>query len=234
MTFLPRALSLIPPCLQRGRQVCCSSVVLSPLLSKRTFFASSTDHTTLLSESQVFRLPQQEDGILLYALAAGGSDADIVRKVPQLHLARLFVDSEHIWGAKVVNRTLGSLPHVCDKLVDAALQDLNRPVLAKSTLHGLSDWVLTVMDNKESSAVVQSLDPETLEAVTAVAQNKASAPYPKDAWEILAKEFLRHSSEGESALYRAKGATLVEIQHQVDTTEFSDTCAGAMALFEFK
>jgi hypothetical protein len=232
MTFLPRALSLIPTCLQQGKKVCCSSVARQ--ISKRTFFASSTDHTRLLSDSQVFRLPQ-EDGILLYALAAGGSDADIVRKVPQLHLARLFVDSQqqHMWGAKVVNRTLGSLPKVCDKLVDAALQDLKRPVLAKSTLHGLSDWVLTVMDKKESSAM-QSFDPETLEAVTAVARNQATAQYPKDAWEILAKDFLRHSSEGESALYQAKGATLVEIQHQVDTTEFSDTCAGAMALFEFK
>jgi hypothetical protein len=227
MAVLPRALN--PYLLKQA---------VRTTASKRPFFASSTDYTRLLADSEVFRL--EKDGHYLYALAAGGSDVDTVRNVPQLHLARLYVNltAQEMWGAKVVNRTLGPPKDVCGKLVDAALEDTARPVRAKSTVHGLSDWVLNMIAalddlDKEVPLGVRALleNKETVKEVTAVAQNQADAG---ENWELLAKEFILASEEGESALYPSMGATLVEIQHKADTTEFSNTCAGSIALFEFR
>ena len=214
-----------------------STCVYAPTRSayaRRTFFASSTDHTRLLSESQVFRL--EKDGHMLYVLAAGGSDEETVQKVPQLHLARLCADSTSMWGAKVVNRTLGNHQEVCGKLVDAVLEDMTRPILAKSTLHGLSDWVVDTIcaiekGEAKSPAIQSILDNETaIKEAMAVAQNKSD---PGESWALLAKEFAL-VDQGEPALYQSKGASLVEIQHKTDTTEFSNTCAGSMAILQFK
>jgi hypothetical protein len=178
---------------------------------KRCFFASSTDHTRLLRDSEVHRLPPTLEttdlssngtttqAIIRYVMASSGMDTATVIKVPQLHLARLCVsvtvpahaadDSNHsmsstsllstglnptLFGAKVINRTLGSLDVVCGKLVESALSDLQPKspvpplaasvVRAKSTLHGLSDWVLEGfraiqdMPNQDGSTLNQAPD----------------------------------------------------------------------------
>ena len=138
---------------------------------------------------------------------------------------------------KVVNKTLGNPKLVCSRLVDAALQDMDaQTVQAKSVLHGLSDWVQSLKDF-ESIEELQDMDPTTQEALICIARNQAPDLYTrhKQQWEILAKAFLADPTQvnGEAALYQSKGAQLAEILHQADESEFSDTCAGAMAVFEF-
>jgi len=218
-----------------------------PLLlsAKRSFFASSTDHTRLLADSQVYRLDGDADHCFLYVLAAGGTDPELVRKVRPLHLARLLVDTKQniMWGAKVVNRTLGTPQHVCGKLVDAALRDMKKgnPVFAKSTLHGLSEWVLKRITQQKKDSIPPSLrvEDDVIKALKCIAENKSDDSIYEAfqaQWELVGKDFLNDAEAvkaGESGLYQSKGATLVEIQHRVDTSEFSDTCAGTMALYRF-
>jgi hypothetical protein len=132
--------------------------IVASVINKRPFFASSTDHTTLLQNAEVHRLVGQgvgsggtvEAAPCQYVLVAQGTEVGLVQKVPQLHLARLWWDpsTNTIYGAKVVNRTLGSIPEVCPRLLDAALKDAKvaataklstLPIQARSTLHGLSE-----------------------------------------------------------------------------------------------
>ena len=98
-----------------------------------------------LLQQQLHQQQQHDDNsIIQYVLVANGTDKDLVLKVPQLHLARLFVDPSStpiIFGTKVVNRTLGDPVDVCGKLVDAARQQ-DGAKLARCALHGLSDYVL--------------------------------------------------------------------------------------------
>ena len=137
---------------------------------RRTFFASSTDHSTLLQNAEIHKLKNYDGNskestpTTTYVLTAEGMESDIVQKVPQLHLARLSLlldDASNsgssvvvptLFGAKVVNSTLGVPRDVCGKLVDAALQDAfahsktssngnGMVVHAKSNLWGLTEWV---------------------------------------------------------------------------------------------
>ena len=85
----------------------------------------------------------------MYVMVAEGMESEMVQKVPQLHLARLFRSKDTnkctLFGARVVNSTLGTPKDVCGRLVDAALEDINSTagatVQAKSSLRGLSEWV---------------------------------------------------------------------------------------------
>lgn len=137
-------------------------------ITLRTFFASSTDHTNLLKEAEVHCIttaPDDEDdkenkrkrkeqgaeeeGIVIlsrkqFVLVASGMDIDMVQKVPQLHLARIFLDEilitndndndnttdasttiiKKVHGTKVINRTLGNCQDVCsDKLLTQVLME---------------------------------------------------------------------------------------------------------------
>jgi len=219
------------------RVACNRSVTLSTgfrLLSKRTFFASSTDHTSLLQESQVHRL-----GNHLYVMAAAGMDAATVQKVPQLHLARLLVDNEVIHGAKVVNRSLGSPAQVCGKLVDAALKDIGAGnAQAKSTLHGLSEWVMTGIKEKEGVDAYKDLSATDLQVLEAIAsgallQDPVAYAAGKEGWERLAREFIEKGQGEEAALYVSKGGKLTAVEHLVDASDFANTSGGAMAVFSF-
>ena len=191
----------------------------------RSFFASSTDHTRLLADAQVHRLPARDNGPTQYVFVASGMDKDLVVKVPQLHLARLFVDQtvNTMFGAKVVNRTLGDPVDVCGKLVDAARQD--GALQARCTLHGLSDYVLSSSSSSPSDAARD------------LAHGKNLHYDPQDEigiqWEGLARDFVASHTCLEANLYLAKGAVLQEILHHHDESDFRDTCGGAMALFAF-
>lgn len=187
--------------------------IVTTILHRRSFFASSTDHTRLLKESEIHCLPQTR-GNNLYVLAAGGMDKDVVQKVPQLHLARIYLDGNKIYGAKVVNKTLGDIPHVCGRLLDAAMK--NGGTEAHSTLHGLSEWVLKRDENPE--------------LITEIC-NGSMANYDAAAWEPLALDFAQSGLAEEANLYLAKeAAKLIRIEHQADETEFANTSGGAMAI----
>jgi hypothetical protein len=193
----------------------------------RNFFASSTDHTRLLEEAQIHCI-LQENGIKQYVLVADGVDEETVRKVPQLHLARLNLDQHKIFGAKVVNRTLGNCQDVCGRLLDVALNDTNGKAHAWSTLHDLSPWVLS--SNNES--IVTSLEQTQREQVLAIAKNESDSSLNKTAWEKIAMEYIAQGLSDESNLYLTK-ATFGHIEHNADTSDFANTCGGSMAVFHF-
>jgi hypothetical protein len=209
---------------------------------RRSFFASATDHTTLLSTAEVHCLPDVKDSSKRqYVLAAQGMEAEKVKLVPYLHLARIWFDVEEntMFGAKVVNRTLGDAVDVCDRLVDAVLQDAKPEVKARSTLHGLSEWVL---DSKNSSieAILSSMDENEVKAVQMIARNAAAEENPnalydagKKGWEALATEFVSLGEGQEAALYMSKGGSLGAIEHHADTSAYANTAGGAMAIFSF-
>jgi hypothetical protein len=189
-----------------------------------------------LADAQVHRLPDPKDGNLhQYVLVAAGMDLAMVQKVPQLHLARLLSFSASgddgtimMGGAKVVTRTLGAPAQVCGPLVEAARQD--GIVHAKSTLHGLSDHVRAL------PGPVAGVPDQHWDSVQAMAHGK-DLPCDGDelraAWEILARDFIASGLCLEANLYRDQGGRLTEILPHEDSSEFADTCAGAMAIFRF-
>jgi hypothetical protein len=153
-------------------------------MTTRFFFASSTDHTTLLAQAEIHVLPvaagttNDNNGKTTtqqIVLAPSGMDFDTVCKVPQLHMARLLLTTTRttnddnndeiviiLHGAKVVNRSLGSILHVCRRLLEYAVtlhqqqQQGTVQMFAKSTLHGLSDWVIsnTMIKNKNHNEIM--------------------------------------------------------------------------------
>lgn len=211
------------------------ALVLSRIGKRRSFFASSTDHTRLLNEAEVHRLDDNntiDDSsgtVRQYVLVDYGMDVETVRKVPQLHLGRLFLlDGKIIYGAKVVNETLGDCTNVCGRLLEAALEDARKvasssgdgdSIQALATLHGLSDYVLQQADVSAS--------------VTAIAQNKSESTNDAQAWESMCRDFVEAGQSSEAILYQAHGGTLSHVEHQRDTSDYANTCAGSMAVFRF-
>jgi hypothetical protein len=217
---------------------------------RRTFFASSTDHTRLLKEAEVHRLDSNSVTDLCrlscqYVLVDYGMDKDTVQKVPQLHLARLWLDRRRhddddndnikIYGAKVVNRSLGKCQNVCGKLVDAALSDCSSSSSSSSlvvegwaTLHGLSDHVLKQQQPQQSHTTATTM------LLYDVARNNIdSTTEHKEAWELACQEFIEQGHSDEANLYRDHGGILCRIEHNADTSDYADTCAGSMAVFRF-
>ena len=212
--------------------------------AKRTFFASSTDHTTLLQNAEIHCLPQDNDE-KLYVLVAQGMDTEKVKSVPYLHLGRICLNTNEniIYGAKVINKTLGDVIQVCDRLLDAALDDAGgkgNGVHALSTLHGLSAWTDQYhLQNKEESSVLSNLKESEWKAVEVISKGSGANidvdlyKRGKDGWEQLATEYLAQKLGKEAALYKSKGGILQSIEHLKDTSEYANTCGGAMALFKF-
>ena len=104
---------------------------------------------------------------------------------------------------------------------------------ARCTLHGLSDYVLRLQQQQHKS----SSSPSSFDAVADLANGKLLDYNPHDnvgvQWESIAREFIASQKCSEANLYLQNGATLKEILHHQDQSEFKDTCGGAMALFEF-
>jgi hypothetical protein len=211
--------------------------MICKLAVKRGFFASSTDHTTLLQRAQVHCL-KEAGGVHRYVMAAEGMDPETVARVPQLHLARLDRKDDLLFGCKVVNRTLGTPVHVCQRLLDLAFEDIGRRsgAKARSTLHGLSLWVLSGLEKKSSIDALGKLDPAHLGYVEAIARGDATADAyngGRESWERLVREFVEKGVGEEAALYRSRGGRLVSVEHHSDQSEYADSSAGTMALFEF-
>jgi len=212
----------------------------------RTFFASSTDHTTLLQNAEIHKLKEQQQW--QYVMVAEGMDPEMVQKVPQLHLARLYRNQEDtLHGAKVVNSTLGKAKDVCGRLVDVALEDIptgTRP-RAKSNLWGLSEWIQHNLEKGDDANEVWLSLAETTRNVEIIKNDiltnndillnhdKSHPDYPTiiQAWEKLAREFLRQELGEEAALFQSKGFQLSEIIHHVDDSEYASSSGGSMALF---
>ena len=191
-------------------------------LLSRSFFASSTDHTRLLKDAKIHCLPL-DGGKKQYVLAPDSVGLDMVTKVPQLHLARIYLDGSKIYGAKVVNRTLGSIPDVCGRLLEAALSDGGKE--AHAALHGMSEWVQKgkLVGRKESETKILE------EIANGILDN-----YDDALWQELAMEYAASGIAGEAKLYAENNGTLISIAHKADVSEFANTSGGAMAIFRFQ
>lgn len=207
---------------------------------KRSFFASSTDHTTLLQNATAHRIGDDPYGARHYILVPHGTPLDLAKKVDKLQLARIFADRNVIFGAKVVQRTLGSPTHVCGSLLDMALTDASsrgeRPQ-ALSALDGLCEWVVKGVEGREKIETLvklQESDKESYESLKAMLATGCPRLDSRLGWEDLAKEFIRLGLGDEAALYESKGAELVAIEILADESEdYLRRAGGAKARFSF-
>ena len=228
----------------------------------RSFFASSTDHTQLLKNAEVHRIKIDSQAVTQYVLVPDGTDLDVVKKVPQLHVARIWLDAADgrtnansmptIFGAKVINRTLGNMQDVCARLVDAALDDARQAITdsknmieARATLHGLSDWTVDTIrpHNLAENPAIQHLRDANIDLLREIAlagdrnsqrQLQQSETYDEEWWQLLAMEYVKAGLSDESKLYESFGGTLRQILNDCDTSDFANTSGGAMAIFQLK
>jgi hypothetical protein len=228
-------------------------------LCKRNFFASSTDHTTLLTNAFVHCIANEQSGERQYVLIPNDTPLDLAMKVDKLHLARLKCNGNVIYGAKVVQRTLGTEVDVCMPLLEAALRDIkvkNDDALAMASLDGLCQWVSKAIENNESEELfddeeIQSTltkwredDPHLYGAVKAIATGEPRPGHSvvgqgtyrdgQSGWMELAHQYISQDMASEAILYEKGGATLECIDHLANTSRESLIYAGgAMAKFKF-
>jgi len=218
--------------------------------AKRTFFASSTDHTTLVTNAKVHRVGDDKYGKRTYILIPDGTDIDLALKVDKLHLGRIFADKNYIYGAKVVQRSLGSHSDVCKRLLDMALEDSKsqgEDPVALASLDGLSRWIVGGIEGKNEIAhlnELQASDEKSFEACKSIA---TGIPRPghsvvgqgtyrdaEIAWRSLATEYVTLKMSDEANLYQGNDAQLVGIDHLADTSrEAMMGAGGSMARFIF-
>uniref|UniRef100_A0A7S1BYC5 Uncharacterized protein n=1 Tax=Corethron hystrix TaxID=216773 RepID=A0A7S1BYC5_9STRA len=107
---------------------------------RRSFFASSTDHTKLVSSAIVHRIA---DGPLTsYCLVPPDTALDDNFWVRRLCLASLNLENGTVYGAKIVQKGLGSPETVIARLLEEALVDVpGGQVKALASLDGLCKWV---------------------------------------------------------------------------------------------
>ena len=97
-----------------------------------------------------------------------------------------------------------------------------------ATLHGLSDYI-TSKDQQEtsySSSIIQS-----------IAKNEATieTQYQEEEWTNVCIDFIEQGLSKESNLYSStRGFIFSHIEHHADTSDYSNTCGGSMAVYTFK
>ena len=179
----------------------------------RSFFASSTDHTTLLSNATVHRMAENDNdtyGPRQYILLPHDTPIDLAVRVDKLHLARIYANRNIIYGPKVVQRSLGTKAEVCKVLLDEALKDVptlssgsgDKPV-ALASLDGLCRWVSGAIKEKEekqdgiSSSIHELLirwsenDEQTYGAIKAIATG-----VPRPGHSVVGQGTYRDGEEG--------------------------------------
>ena len=138
--------------------------------TRRTFFASSTDHTTLLENATIHCIPydvhqgissdssgDEYYGLRQYVLIPNDTPLEVALKVDKLHLARLSADKNIVFSPKVVQRTLGSPRDICQPLLQKALSVVSSKgdtCFAMASLDGLCKWTsnaITEIEGKNRS-----------------------------------------------------------------------------------
>lgn len=218
---------------------------------KRTFFASSTDHTNLVANAKVHLIGDDPYGKRTYILLPDDTDLDLALKVDKLHLARLHANQNMIYGAQVVQRSLGTQSEVCKSLLDAALKDARlkgEDPIAMASLEGFCKWIRSGIEGKVEIDKLKEMkenDEVSYEACKAIA---TGIPRPghsvvgqgtyRDAekgWVWLAHEFVDKELSSESELYKSNGGTLQWIDTMADMSrEGLIDSGGSMARFIFK
>lgn len=221
--------------------------------TRRTFFASSTDHTNLLANAVVHRLDNSTDGVedLTYILIPDGTDIELAKRVDKLHLARLKVTKSNVLiGAKAVQRSLGTISEVCEPLLMKALEDIRRSSEsnncskpeALASLTGLTKWVIEGMEEKHDDIpfLKELTDYEAVKAVAMCTvkdgDNNKIYYEAQEGWTKLAQQFVKLQLSEEADLYKnVGGATLASIEIMADTSrEGLMDAGGSMARFKFE
>lgn len=218
----------------------------------RSFFASSTDHTLLLKNATVHRVNITGDenpyGKRQYILIPLGTDIKLALRVDKLHLARLSVDDNVIFGAKVVQRTLGPSSIVCSKLLQRALEDIKsqgKVPVALASLEGLSRWVMKGLEGEEKIGALKNMDVKSFDAIKAIATQiprlghsvvgQGTYNEGSDGWKNLAEEYINVGLSQEGNLYSSHGFRFEGIDLLVDTSrEGIVDAGGAMARYTFE
>lgn len=229
---------------------------------KRFFFASSTDHTTLLSSATAHRILQDENnpnGPRQYILVPDGTPLDLAKKVDKLHLARLSADGNLIFRAKVVQRSLGSHAYVCKPLLEMALTDASssgESPQALASLEGLckviSDAIqLEGKEVEENVSKIPSIlaglkanDEGSYEAIKSIATGIPRTGHSvvgqgtyrdgEQGWKELAEEYISSGLSSEAQLYLTNGGKVMGIEHLADTSrEGLMDAGGSLAKFQF-
>lgn len=217
---------------------------------KRLFFASSTDHTSLVENAVIHRIGDDAYGTREYALIPADIPLELAKKDSKLKLASIHANKNILFGAKVIAKSIGSMEEVCGGLVDAALEDAGsqgEQPQGIAALHGLSDWVVRGINGEVDIQVLETLqakDPQTFEAVVAIATGVPRESHTvvgmgtfrdgQYGWGELAKEFVALKLGDEVRLYESKGGELVNIEHLADhSKDYIQSAGGAMARFFF-
>jgi len=229
---------------------------------KRFFFASSTDHSTLLCNATSHRILQDENnpnGARKYILVPDGTPLDLAKKVDKLHLARLSADGNLIFHAKVVQRSLGSHAYVCKPLLEMALMDasFNGEVpQALASLEGMCKVISDAIqlegqevDKIRSNipsmlAALKANNEGSYEAIKSIATGIPRVGHSvvgqgtyrdgEEGWKELAKEYVSSGSSSEAQLYLTNGGKLIGIEHLADTSrEGLMDAGGSLAKFQF-
>jgi hypothetical protein len=199
------------------------------------------DYRLLLMDSIVHKW-EREDGDIQYCLAAKSFDIDALKRRKDLQLASLLVSPEkgEMHSASVLDqRKIGRIHNVCNRLAAAALNDIGPGATARSTLYGLSSWVLKGLENHEHPAAPYLVDldaPEFLiaEAFATGFVEESFSEYRFELWAQLARRFIELDLGGEPTLYRSNGGRLIEVRNLADMSTKGRQLAGAaFAIFDF-
>ena len=164
-------------------------------------------------------------------------------------------------NGKKEGSALWTMTDVCGPLVDSAIQIAEQEgeqMQAVATLHGLSDWIIQLIQQtenqttNESSTAFSNLllqqqqqqDSIVYEAVKAIA---TGIPRPghsvvgqgtyrdaKEGWISLAREYADKTQTGEVGLYKSRGAEIVSVEYLADTSEkYLKAAGGSMVRMYF-
>jgi hypothetical protein len=228
---------------------------------RRGFATYHGDHDKNDTESQTPQIILQKLGDLPYGSREyklvvrrvqeeQGEFKTVHMPVASLRGHRNIVFGAQLFGETAQNR---SLSEVCLPLLDVALEDAScegEQPQAMATLHGLCDWVAQCdSDNHDNeSETLKRLksreDDLVYQAVSAMA---TGIPRPghsvvgqgtfrdgQEGWEALAEEFIKKELAEEVELYKARGGTVVVIEHLADTQpNYLRSAGGAIARLFF-
>jgi hypothetical protein len=199
------------------------------------------DYRLLLMDSIVQKWTT-DNGDIQYCLAAKNFDVETLQRRKDLRLASLFVtpDKREMHSASVLDpRKIGRIHKVCNRLVAQALNDLGPGATARSTLYGLSSWVLKGLENHEHPAAPYLAELEAPEFLIAEAfatgfVEEAFSEHRFELWAQLARRFIELDLGNEPTLYRSNGGRLIEVRNLADMSTKGRQLAGAaFAIFDF-
>lgn len=199
------------------------------------------DYRILLLDSIVHQW-ELENGDIQYSLASKHLDVDTLKRRRDMQLASLRVtpSKRELHSASVLDhKKVGRIHRVCSRLVEKALNDVGSGATARSTIYGLSPWVLKGLESYEhpAGAILVHLEaPEFLiaEAFATGFVEEAFSPLRFELWARLARRYIELDLGGEPTLYRSNGGRLIEVQNLADMSpQGRHKSGGAFAIFDF-